>query len=1022
MSFKTAFIFFAILTHKCLAQTTIEFDQWTTAQGLSQVSVFAMIQDRDGYMWFATENGLNKFDGYDFTVYTHTDSNSISDPLVYTMAEDEEGLLWVATYGGGLNRFDRRTQKFTSYKNDPNNPASIPSNFVTVFYISPRNPEIIWAGTDGGGLTRFDKKTGQFTRYQFDPNNENSLGNNRIYSMNGDDDENLWIGTRGGLTRFDPVRNKFTRYLPNSSNPKSLPDKNIWNIYKDHDGILWLATNGGLVRCDPKTPDDPFMIYRHSATNPNSLPHIRIWATSDDENSDYLWVGTHDGLAYFNKKTGECERVYRHDISNPRSIGHNQVWGLYKDRHQNIWIGSFGGGVNLINRSKEKFNHYHTIKSDPATIRDNELWSLSENTRGDILAGHRKGLDIIRNGKVLQSIGNTNDRLPVSIDGGRIQAILEDADQNLWLGTDGDGFFKFDTKTKNIKQFKNNPSDKNSLSENYIAFLLQTHANPDVIWIGTNLGLNQFDIKKNTFRHFAHDSANSSSIGHDRVRCMAETSDGQLWVGTYAGLEKFDRSTGQFYRYTHDDKKGSLSENRVWTIYEAKDKSLWVGTHMGLNRFDRNTQKFDVYTMQDGLPNNEIYGLAEDEAGMLWISTAHGISKMDPLRKTFSNYYEKDGLQGDEFNYTAFAKGKSGKIYIGGINGFSAFFPKDIHPSQTIPPVKITSIRKFDRPVLRDRQIGMESSIEFNYDENFFGFDFVGMSYHNILENKYRYKMEGFDRDWVQSGNRRYATYTNLDPGSYQFRVIASNSDGIWNEIGASISVTIKPPWWQTWWFRIFALGTILFLLWTFYHQRIIKLLEIERMRVRIASDLHDDIGSTLTRIAINSETIQSSNDEKTQLTAQKIGNLSREVIRTFSDIVWSIDARNDKVGDLIARIQDTAYQILTPLEIQFSIETTGLVSEKSMAVDARQNIFLICKEAMHNAAKHSKADAVKIQFKNSDQLEVTIHDNGQGLPEEIRQGGNGLKNFHLRAARINGTVKFENDRGLKVVYVGPKI
>lgn len=1011
------------------AQVTMEFDRWTTNQGLSQVSVFFIMQDRDGYMWFATENGLNQFDGYEFTHFTHSlyDTNSLSDQLVYAMLEDSEGIMWIACFGGGLNRFDRRTGAFKHYRHDPKNASSISSDFVTTICASPHHPGVLWLGTDGGGLNRFDIRQETFTSFRYNPNDTNSLGGNRIYALNSDDMGNLWIGTRDGLTRFDPDRNRFTRYVSSSS---GLSHNEIWHIYKDRDGLLWMSTANGLTRCNPGLSSGLFTSYLHDEKNPASLPHSRIWATVDDDSlrPDFLWVGTHQGLAHLNKKTGLCDKVMRHDPNDAHSLGHNQVWALYKDRFDDIWLGSFGGGVNRINRSKERFNHFRIDPSDVNSIRDNEIWSLYEIRDGRLWVGHRKGVDILApDGRRIQSIDNSNVKgAAFRLEGTRVQAILEDSDGHIWLGTDGAGIYRYDPAKKSFRRYVHVSNDTSSLSNDFVSFIFETAKDPDrSLWIGTNAGLNRYDRKTGVFERFKQDSANGASISHNRVRCMMEDRNGGLWVGTYGGLDAFDRKTRTFVHHASDpDMPGSLSENRVWVIVEAHDGAIWVGTHIGLNRYDPTTNTFKAFTVREGLPSNEIYGIIEDEQDRLWIATSRGLSRFDPRLEVFTNYYEEDGIQNNEFNGAVFARGKDGRMYFGGINGFTAFYPDRIRPRSVPPPVVITEFRKFDRTFLKDREIVSIPLIVLEYTDDFFGFEFAALSYQNSGKNTYKYKLEGFDRNWISSGKRRYATYTDLDAGEYVFRVIASNSDGVWNTIGASMVVVIHPPWWHTWWFRGLMALCVIGLLWTIYHIRVTRLLEIEKMRVRIASDLHDDIGSTLTRITINSEVIQSSEDiGRIRETAHKIGQLSRDVVRTFSDVIWSIDARNDKFGDLAARIQDMAYQILSPMEIAFTLETKGIDNEWPIPVDVRQNLYLICKEALHNAAKYAHTTSVHITIDNSGEaLVMGICDNGQGLPSDRSSRGNGLRNMTMRAERIGGRVAYVNENGLTVRFIGRKL
>jgi signal transduction histidine kinase len=583
--------------------------------------------------------------------------------------------------------------------------------------------------------------------------------------------------------------------------------------------------------------------------------------------------------------------------------------------------------------------------------------------------------------------------------------------------------YRFDRRSGQLIHYPPEPAYDRGLSHANVSVIRE--AVDGTLWIGTlGGGLNAWDPRTQQFSRYLHAAGDSFSIADNLIYDLEIDSLGDLWIGTASGLSRMDPRSGRSLNFLHNPSDSTtLSNDVVECVRLSSAGHPWIGTLYGLNCYDPLSGRMHRFSTRDGLPSNKIYGILEDAGGDLWISTANGLSRFRiegygtdgrPQIAT-RNFFRSDGLQSNEFTQGLCFKNRNGELYFAGVNGITVFHPDHVRTALDTPLVILTSFKKFDQTVRLPQRLSELAELMLAYEENFFGFEFVALDFHAPYKNRYKYRMEGFDHDWVYAGTRRYATYTNLDPGRYRFVVMGSNHDGVWNTREASIVVTILPPWWRTWWFRLTAVAVVAVAVWWLHRLRLRRLLDIERMRVRIASDLHDDIGATLTRIALRSETIQNlENGKDIRTAARHIGEMSREVIRVMSDIVWSIDARNDTMGDLVTRVQDTAFSLLSPREIQCRFDTTEIDANRTIQADVRQNIFLICKEALHNVARHSDATEVHVRFALRAGLSVTIRDNGtKSLPSESR--GSGIRNMRMRAQRIGGSVEFIYEHGVTV-------
>lgn len=825
------------------AEPTLTFDRFSVDQGLSQSLVRCIWQDRQGFMWFGTEDGLNKYDGYGFKHFKHDpeNPNSLSHNFILTISEDRTGLLWIGTWGGGLNRFDPVTEQFTRYRHDPDNPGSLSHNTVFSIYEDSRNSGALWVGTIGGGLNRFDFRTGQFSHYRHDAENPNSLSHDAVNDICQDQTGALWIGTANGLDKFVPATSGssggendgppaiFTHFHHDPNNPQSLSTGPVSAVHLDREGVLWAGVvGGGLERLVAETGE--FVHYRQNPGDPYSLSDNSVDQVYEDH-SGVLWIGTVDrGLNRFDRAREQFVR-YLHQPNDNHSLSHNFVMAIHEDRVGALWVGTFSG-LNRSRLDKKPFLHYRHNPDNANSLSGNTVWSILQDREGLLWIGtNLGGLNRFDREKNQFTRFQHQPENPRSLGHNTVRTICEDRQGDLWLATDA-GLDKYDRRWQRFDHYRHDPKDPHSLSHNFVWTIYEDHAG--ALWIGTNGGLNRFDHKQQRFEHYRHDPNDSLSLSQNSIWCITEDQGGALWVGTMSrGLNRLNRERTQFTRFQNELRNPkSLSDNRVLSVYVDRRGTLWAGTGTaGLNKFDRDTEMFTHYREKDGLPNDVVYGILEDQRGNLWLITNKGLAKFNPATGQFRNYDVSDGLQSNEFNIGAYHKSKNGEMFFGGINGFNAFYPEDIKDNPHAPPVLITDFQLFNKSVpigksadgrvLLQKSITTTDAIKLSYKDNVFSFGFVALNFANPEKNQYQYKMEGFDADWTAAGTRRFATYTNLDPGEYTFRVKGSNNDGIWNERGAALKIIITPPYWQTWWFRAGASITILLLAFIWYRRRI---------------------------------------------------------------------------------------------------------------------------------------------------------------------------------------------------------
>ncbi len=812
----------------CTASTTsiaqgaenLKFKHYSIEQGLSQSVAMCVLQDDKGFIWIGTQEGLNRFDGYSFKVFKHDprDTSSLSADYVYSILQDKQKRIWIGTTGG-LNLFNPETETFTRFVYNPKIASSLSNNEVRAVYQDRQGR--LWVGT-GFGLNLYDEKKKTFTHFLYNPVDLNSLSDNRVRGIYQDRQDRMWVGTLGGLNRMNG-QGSFTRFVHNPKEPNSLSNNIVYDILQDNQNRMWIATRGGGINLlDVETSQ--FTHLKHDPKDPQSLSDDEVLALLMDVH-DQVWMGTTNGLNIINPLTLKL-RSYKHNPADPSSLSNSDIRDIIQDHTGNIWIGTLGGGLNFIDLSSQVFAHFYHDPQNPASISDNGAWGIYEDRSGGVWIGTGNGLNVLVPGsssftRFFHDPGN-----PSSLSHSSVTVIFQDRDDRMWVGT-RNGLNLLDPDRKKFRHFLSDPSNPSSISGNHLMSVYQDHQGN--YWVGTiDHGLNLFDPETEKFLHFKYDPLNPESLGNNHINDILQDHTGRIWVGTGGGLNLFDPAKGIFKRYEHDpDNLSSLSHNTVYDIFQDSKNRLWVATPGGLNLFYPEKGVFTAWQKKDGLSNDAVYGILEDDNGNLWMSTNNGLNKFNPETGKFTWYDKQDGLQDNEFSQWSFLKDHEGKMYFGGFNGVSVFHPDSIKDNTYIPPVVITGFQLFNKPVAVSDTTVLKNSLSHTREitlanqQNVFAFEFSALNYRQPEKNRFAYKLEPFNKDWIYTDFKdRKAVFTNIPPGEYVFRVKASNDDGYWNEEGTNIKVVILPPWWLTIWAKILWAGVAIGIPITFYKIR----------------------------------------------------------------------------------------------------------------------------------------------------------------------------------------------------------
>ncbi|MBT1688046.1 two-component regulator propeller domain-containing protein [Dawidia soli] len=847
-----------------LAQTR-HWQQLSVDAGLSQNTINTIFQDSRGFMWFGTQNGLNKYDGTGFSIFKNrsTDSASLASSDVYSVYEDHDTNLWFGTRAG-LSRYHRESNSFSNYDLPQKSCYAMRPVWAIV---GDSDKEHLWLGASGG-LFRFNRRSGLFNHYRLNDSIQNA---NSVRTLCRDRQGHLWMGTSvGTLLRFDPASARFT---PVSTNhPDAMGRSPITAIRRDGEGHMWVGREDGtLLRYDAPSS---FRLYK-------ALQHrFPIRALGEDANGN-LWVGTDQGGAFLLDKQADTA-VPLHD--GPPRDGTDVILSFCRDSKGDMWLGSYRGGVFLFDKTDTAFTQLAPYAEIKHAGESNSVLAIRRDG-GDLWIGTDGG-GLVRKGME----GTTYYKKQRGGLADNTVLCLAKVDHRLYIGTYTGGLSVLDLTTGSFTTYDKH----NGLGDNSVWAL---YPEGDLLWIGTNHGgLQLLDTRSNTFRSFTNTLKNPRTISSNTIRCIYRDSRQQLWVGTVSGLNVFHERNGTFTTYYHDDGAGSISSDNVVCMYEDSEKNLWFGTHGGgINRYDYDTHTFTSFQEEDGLAGNIVCGMLEDEQGFLWVSTNRGLSRFDVRKKTFKNFDTHAGLASAEFNIGARYAGGDGRLYFGSIAGVTSFLPHHIRENTFVPPVVITDFQVFNKPLL---PMDKTREVTLNHTQSMFSLRFAALSFSHADKNRYAYRLVPFDETWIQAGTTNTATYTNLDPGTYTFQVKASNNDGVWNEQYASLRIVITPPFWKTMWFTVLLCAVVTGGLYAAYRLQINSL----RRRQRALAQL---VAQRTTEIEAKNKQLLESERRHAQLVNQQLNDELAAKSQELTGSTLLIIQKNRLLDELKTKMKD---------------------------------------------------------------------------------------------------------------------
>lgn len=867
----TLFICFFLLSATFIdTGSHIHFRRITISDGLSLSSVYCIFQDSKGFMWFGTEDGLNKYDGRNFRIFRPDplNKNSISNRWIEEIYEDFTGNLWFGSRGG-LTVFNPITENFFRFRHSPSDQTSLSNDTITI--VLQTDPESIWIGTLQG-LNRINPETNHIDRISQQEENLKGL-ESRINDLLPDGSGNLWIGTNMGLFFYDTEHGSFSLVCPESG----LKDRRILSLAMDEND-LWIGASDGLYKYILNNKAIRYFPVNGSRRNPDNARALQkvyldrnqnMWAITmeglymfDQEKESftlivraedishslsinagkpflgdsygYLWYGTFgSGLYRIDPISGNIHN-YQNNTADLQSLSENSINCIYEDRSGVLWFGTFGAGISIYDPKSHEFD---LITHDPVeenSLSSNFVWSVFEDLDGSVWIGtNDKGLNRYFTDTDSFAFFDYNPQDPTSLANSSVREIFQDSNGTLWIGTDGGGLCRMDTETGKFTRYASIPGDTTSLSDNSVRVIYEDHSG--FLWIGTREGLNRFDPRSQIFRQYFHSDDDPGSISNNFIYSVIyEDSNGYLWIGTYGGgLNKMNIQNETFISYIHDpEDRESIADNVVFSIYEDSTGILWIGTNNGLNRFIPSSEKFKFFGVNEGLPNEVIYGILPDEMNNIWLSTNLGISRFSLSDYSVKNFDASDGLQSNEFNGGAFHKGNSGRLYFAGVYGLNIIDPGKITADENNSEIVITKLEILGKevgilPQPTWNEITPRRNRLVEIDDNFYLYENISFADEIVLDYKHRslsiefsalnnrfpdkvryaYMMENLDEDWNYSSNRNFVSYANMKSGTYLFTVNSENPDGIWSDSPAHLRIVITPPFWKTWWFIILEIA-----------------------------------------------------------------------------------------------------------------------------------------------------------------------------------------------------------------------
>ncbi len=996
----------------------LNFKHLTSDNGLSQNFISSILQDSKGFMWFGTKDGLNRYDGYSFVVYQNDpfDTTTISANYITALFEDSRGYIWVGTLNGGLNCFDRNTEIFHHIQYRSDGLDNINTNeFKSIAEDKTGN---IWVATRNDGLFRLTNNdkiffAPIFKQYIHDEANSKSLSSNNTTSLLFDSKGILWVGAENGLNKFDFDSGSFTYFkfqIKNSNAPSSQYDQSVSAIYESKNGTFWIGTVSGLVKFDRasntyKLFPHEYEVYRYGWGN--------IIAIIEDHLGK-LWLATPGELMRFDPSVSSYD-YFKNDPFNPKSVSFSSISSLFTDKTGIVWVGTAGMGINLYDYKANRFSTLLKKKEPASRITGFSVRSILEENDNIVWVSTAVLYRWNRKTGELKSYETSSDKLNDFGNTG-VWTMIKSSDGKIWTTTT-EGLYRYDPQTEKAKQYKFNPADNSGLPQKEVYAVFEDQQRR--IWIATENYFSRIvDFDKGIFQNFRYQPAQSFNEEVRPVIC--QDSKGIFWIGTKDGLVRFNLQEKSFNTFKNDPKHPhSISNDLIKSIsidpYESRN-ILWIGTAGGgVNRFDVDKNLFTHFSESDGLPNNVVYGILPDGNGNFWLSTNKGLSKFNPRDTTFRNYDVRDGLQSNEFNTGAFFRSKRGEMFFGGINGLNYFFPDQIKDNPYKPDIVLTNVKindqyisvKSDNSLLKKTILATDEII-LSHDDDVITFEFAALDYSAPEKNQYAYKLENFNDDWIYSGSVRAATYTNLPPGKYIFRVKGSNNDGIWNKEGVSITLIIRPPWWITWWAYILyglIILTGLYLIRRYELNRIywknqLKIEKVEsdtlrnldKLKSHFFANISHEFRTPLTLILGQVESVMSSSIETKEKGKLQVAN--RNARRLLTLINQLLDLSKLEAGSMELKAEQ--HNIISFLKsLLFSFESLAESKKINLKFESDSETIPLIFDAdkMEKIISNLISNAFKFTSENSEikltaniissSVEIKIKDTGVGIPSD---------------------------------------
>lgn len=1020
--------------------------------GLPSPAVTRILKDRDGFMWFGTPDGLVKYDGHKMRIFRHLsdDPRSLSDNVIIDLAQDTSGYIWIGTENG-LNRLDPKTYRIDRFLAGPDD-TSLPHNLINTLLINREGK--IWIGTENG-LCRYEEK--RFVRVPMD--GRAPLVVRCLYE---DRNGRIWVGTRRrGLFELNPDNLTLRDLRLSEKRPELIT---VWTVIQDRSEAFWIGSPVGLWKLDKNES----LIEPIGALD-GQLSHARVRRLVIDDN-ERIWIGTTaGGITLFDTK----RKTWRHHQNYKMNPGVFNDYYIHDLMIENgaLWIASDPGGITQVDLSSTSIRHVFSDPENPNSLSNNIARCFLVDRHGDLWVGTDDGLN--RWDKKLDGFIHYRAG-PGQLPDRQIRALHEDGEGNIWIGTELQGAAKFDLKQRIFIHYPFVPfpyTDRGLRGPRVYDFWQSSRDNRRYLWITTfRGGLNRLDMQTGTIVNFP--AASLVPNGINDIWCGLEDRSGLFWLASRRdGVYTFDRRTERYGYYRHDPlDSSSISDNRIQFLHEDRQGRIWIGTADGLNCLLSRDGKFRRYTKQHGLPNTVINGILEDSQGHLWISTNQGIVRMDPASGLIKHYDSRDGLQGDQFERGACYKAPDGRFFFGGVNGFNVFRPEDM-PANLIPPrVAITDFKIADRSIELDADPNYIDEITLPHDDNFFSIEFAALTFIAQEKNTYAYRLIGLESEWNFAHNQRVATYTKIGPGKYIFHVKAANNDGIWNEEGKKLRITILPPFWATWWFRSLVGVFFLGLVFLGYRYRISaihrrnRLLEItvrdrtyelhvksrelqvahdnlelkvaertrqlqnlssrlqairEDERQYLAREIHDELGSQLTALKMEISMLQRQMDGNgCQIDFAPVDQLTDDAIRTVQRISKEL---RPPILDNLGLGEALIWQMEEFRKRNRLTCTYQIAADMHVPPQPAIAIFRIFQELLTNVSRHSGATQLHVDacLKGS-KFTLVAEDNGRGISEAELADPNsiGLIGIRERLRPYLGESRFENTGKGTRVYI----